>query len=235
MCGRFIASTPSDELARYLGAREPTAESSLRPSFNVAPTQLIHAAHESTGERRLDVFRWGLVPSWAKDSRTGSPLINARSETAHSKPSFRNAFSKRRCIIAADGFYEWQRHRGTKHKQPMLIRHRDRIPFAFAGLWETWQGSGVVEGAHQDEERLRTCAILTCAANAKMALVHDRMPVILPSEAWDFWLDPHNTDRAALRALMLPSPEETLSIHPVSVEVNNARNNGPHLLEPIQT
>ncbi|MCY4456731.1 MAG: SOS response-associated peptidase [Acidimicrobiaceae bacterium] len=249
MCGRFVANTPTDELARFLGAPAPSAEDGLEPSHNVAPTQLIHAVHEPPvppvppqaadsaedavlGVRSLDTFRWGLVPSWAKDPRIGARMINARAETVDTKNSFRSSFKKRRCIIAADGFYEWRRISGSAKKQPMFISNQNDVPFAFAGLWSSWRDPNRtnVDGTLYE---LRTATILTCAANATMAAIHDRMPVILASETWDYWLDPQVADAAALKELLVPAPADLLRMHPVSTKVNNARNNGPDLIKPI--
>ncbi len=237
MCGRFVSNTPPDELARFLRAKAPDPGVALDPSYNIAPTQLVHAARETGGERRLDILRWGLVPFWAKDPRIGARMINARAETAATKNAFRNSLAKRRCIIGADGFYEWQRTvdpAGSKRKQPMFISHADAEPFAFAGLWEIWRDRDHLDADGQPLE-VHSCTILTCAANEAIAQIHDRMPVILPSDSWDFWLDPDNTDVTATAELLVPAPSDLIHAHPVSTDVNNVRNNGPHLIDRLET
>ena len=178
MCGRFVSNTPPDELARFLRAKAPDPGVALDPSYNIAPTHLVHAARENEGVRRLDTLRWGLVPFWAKDLRIGARMINARAETVATKNVFRNSLAKRRCIIPADGFYEWQRIVGSKRKQPMFISHPDGEPFAFAGLWEIWRDRDNLDADGEPLE-VHSCTILTCAANEAIAKIHDRMPVIL--------------------------------------------------------
>ncbi len=234
MCGRFISNTPPDELAQLLRAKAPASGTALDPSYNIAPTQLVHAAREIGGVRRLDSLRWGLVPFWAKDPRIGARMINARAETAATKNAFRSSLTKRRCIIPADGFYEWQRVEGSKRKQPMFISRPDSVPFAFAGLWAVWRDRDNLDVDGEPLE-LHSCTILTCAANRAMAPVHDRMPVMLPEDTWDFWLDPSNTDPEATTELLVPAPSEVIRMHPVSTDVNNARNDGPHLIERLRT
>lgn len=235
MCGRFVSSTSPDELAEFLKAQAPQLGEALAPSYNIAPTQLVHAGRETgDGVRRLDTLRWGLVPSWAKDPGIGSRLINARAETAATKNSFRSSLAKRRCIILADGFYEWQQLEGSKRKQPMFISHSDGKPFAFAGLWAIWRDRHNLDINEQPLE-LHSCTILTCAANEAIAKIHARMPVMLPSHTWDTWLDPAMTDTEAAAALLQPAPLDWIRMHPVSTEVNNSRNDGPQLIEPIQT
>jgi putative SOS response-associated peptidase YedK len=175
MCGRFVATSPPDELAAYFGAT-PAPETALEPNYNVAPTQDVLAVVEADGERHLDAFFWGLVPSWAKDVKIGSRMINARAETLAEKSAFKRSFQTRRCLVPADAFYEWKKLDGTKKpkKQPMLIRRADGAPLAFAGLWSVWRGPD------KDQEPLRSLTIVTTAPNRPMAAVHDRMPVILP-------------------------------------------------------
>src|ERR671917_2228509 len=168
MCGRYTLTTPVERLAEEFGFEASSVE--LPPNYNVAPTQQVAAVLEEGGERRLEVLRWGLIPSWADDPGIGSRMINARSETAPEKPSFRKAFRERRCLLPADGFYEWQRT--DDGKQPYHFRMKDGRPFAFAGLWESWKGAGENGG-------LRTCTILTTAPNEAVAGVHNRKPVIL--------------------------------------------------------
>jgi putative SOS response-associated peptidase YedK len=217
MCGRYTLSTPAGRLAEEFQL-DSTAE--ISPSYNVAPTQQVAAVVEDEGGRRLEMFRWGLVPFWAEDPEIGSRMINARSETAPEKPSFRRAFRGRRCLIAADGFYEWKRENGGK--QPYYFRMQDGRPFAFAGLWESWEkGDGT----------LRTCAILTTRANSVLEGIHDRMPVILPHDAYNAWLDP-DADREELGELMIPYPNDDLETYPVSRFVNSPRNNDERCIEP---
>src|SRR5215212_10266217 len=178
MCGRYTLSTPAGRLTEEFQLDEVAVD--LTPSYNVAPTQQVAAVLEEDGKRRLEMLKWGLVPSWADDPEIGARMINARSETAPEKPSFRRAFRRRRCLIATDGFYEWKRENGGK--QPYYFHMQEGRPFAFAGLWESWDKGG---GA------LRSCTILTTRANSVLDGIHDRMPVILPSGAYDLWLDPH--------------------------------------------
>jgi putative SOS response-associated peptidase YedK len=192
----------------------------IPPSYNVAPTQQVATVLEDEGGRRLEMLRWGLVPSWADDPEIGARMINARSETAPEKPSFRMAFRGRRCLIPADGFYEWKRENGGK--QPYYFRMQDGRPFAFAGLWESWQ---------KCDGDLRTCAILTTRASSVLQGIHDRMPVILPCDAYDAWLDP-DADREELGELMIPYPGADLETYPVSRFVNSPRNNDERCIEP---
>ncbi len=229
MCGRFVSSSPPDELAAYFGA-EAVAETVLAPNYNVAPTQDVLAVVESDGGRYLDAFFWGLVPSWAKDAKIGSKMINARAETLAEKSAFKRSFATRRCLVPADGFYEWKKlGTGTKpQKQPMFIRRTDGEPLAFAGLWSVWRGPD------KDQEPLRSLTIVTTTPNELMATIHDRMPVILPEERWATWLDRDHDDLAALGDLLVPLPDGLLTATPVGKLVNNVRNNGPELLEPAE-
>src|SRR4028119_1532665 len=216
MCGRYTLATPVGRLAEEFGFDSSSKE--FRTSYNVAPTQQVPAVLAEGGTRRLEMLRWGLVPSWADDPEIGARMINARSETAPEKPSFRSAFRRRRCLIPADGFYEWKREPGGK--QPYYIRMNDGRPFAFAGLWESW---------HDDE--VRSCAILTTQANALVGEVHERMPVILPVEDYEAWLDPE-AEREELVSLLRPYPGDDLETFPVSRFVNSPRNNDERCVEP---
>jgi putative SOS response-associated peptidase YedK len=225
VCGRFVAATPPDQVAAYFGA---TPEALLEPSWNVAPTNDVYAVLEDGGVRHLDAFHWGLVPSWAKDPKIGNRMINARAETLGEKAAFKAAFKRRRCIVPADGFYEWQKVPGQKAKVPHHITRADGEPLAFAGLWEVWRGP------ERDQEPLRSVTIVTTAANETMAPIHDRMPVILPESAWGSWLDREDDDLATLGKLLVPAPKALLTMHPVSTEVNNVRNKGPHLVDPVE-
>ena len=219
MCGRYTLTTPAERLAEEFGFKDSSVE--LPQSYNVAPTQGVAAVLEEGGGRGLEVLRWGLIPPWADDPQIGSRMINARSETAPEKPSFRRAFRERRCLIPADGFYEWQRTNGAK--QPFYIHMEDGRPFAFAGLWESWGRGG--------EGEIRTCTILTTGANAVVGEIHERMPVIVASDAYDVWLDP-SSERDELTGLLAPYPEDEMEAYPVSRFVNSPSNNDPRCVEP---
>ncbi|MEZ5168002.1 MAG: SOS response-associated peptidase [Acidimicrobiales bacterium] len=184
---------------------------------------------EHGGVRRLDRFHWGLVPFWAKDPKIGSRMINARAETITEKNAFKRSFAGRRCIIPADGFYEWQKVEGQKQKQPMYMQRVDGEPFAFAGLWEVWKDRNHLDDAGEPLELL-SCTIITGAPNEVVAEVHDRMPVMLPPETWDRWLDRDFRDVEALQGLLVPAPANLIRVHPVSTDVNNVRNDGPELI-----
>ena len=219
MCGRYTLRTPVEKLAEEFGFDASSVE--LPPNYNVAPTQEVAAVLSEGGERRLELLRWGLIPSWADDPGIGSRMINARAETAPEKPSFRRAFRERRCLIPADGFYEWKRMNGAK--QPFYIRMKEGRPFAFAGLWEGWKDNGGPE--------IRSCAILTTRPNALAGEIHDRMPVILPAGSYDAWLDPE-AEKEELVALLAPYPEAEMEAYPVSRFVNSPSNNDPRCIEP---
>ena len=229
MCGRFVSSSPPDELAKYFDV-EAVAESVLEPSFNVAPSQDVYVVVETGGLRRLDTFHWGLVPFWAKDPSTGNKMINARVESIAGKSAYRRSFQKRRCIIPADGFYEWKKVPGQKAKQPYFIHRVDGEPMAFAGLWEIWRPP---EDTERTSDPLRSCTIITGKPNEKIAEIHDRMPVMLPPSAWDAWLDRDNGDLEALGKLLVPVPASLLDLHPVSRAVNNVQDNGPELIDAV--
>jgi putative SOS response-associated peptidase YedK len=207
------------------------SEQALEPSFNVAPTNDVYVVLESGGVRRLDAFRWGLIPFWAKDAKVGQKMINARAEGLATKNAYRNAFKKKRCIIPADGFFEWKKVPGQKAKQPMFIHRTDDEPFAFAGLWELWRPPDATD---DDEAIIRSCTIITGEPNEKIAEIHDRMPVMLPPSAWEEWLDPDNDDVETLGKLLVPAPAELVTFHPVSTAVNNVRQKGHELIEPVE-
>lgn len=217
MCGRYTLATPVGRLAEEFGFDSSSTE--FRTSYNVAPTRQVPVVLAEGGKRRLEMLRWGLVPSWADDPGIGARMINARSETAPEKPSFRRAFRDRRCLIPADGFYEWKRENGGK--QPYYFRMQGGRPFAFAGLWESWTKDG----------EIRSCAILTTAANEVVAGIHDRMPVILPSRHYEAWLDPE-AERDELNDLLVPYPGDDLETYPVSRFVNSPGNDDPRCIEP---
>jgi putative SOS response-associated peptidase YedK len=231
MCGRFVSASPPDEIARYFDAEAP--EAALEPSFNVAPTNDVYAVLSDGGVRRVDAFHWGLVPGWAKDPKVGSRMINARAETLATKNAYKPALKRRRCLIPADGFYEWQKLEGVKRKQPYFISRPDGEPYAFAGLWEVWRGPKDAEG-NRTGDPLRSATIITTTPNSEMAKIHDRMPVILPASAWDAWLDPDNDDLDTLGKLLVPAPAELTRLQPVSTLVNNVRNKGPELMAPAK-
>jgi putative SOS response-associated peptidase YedK len=211
----------SQRLLFELGVQDLPGE--LTPRYNIAPTQLIAAVREGAdGCRRLGMLRWGLIPSWAKDPSIGARMINARAETIAEKPAFRAAFRRQRCLVLADGYYEWKK--AGKKKLPYHIRMRDESPFAFAGLWDRWSPGG-------DGEFVESCSLITTGANAATCDIHDRMPVILPPEAYSLWLNPKVNDAAALTPLLCGyDPEEMIAV-PVSTYVNNARNEGQECLQ----
>ncbi len=194
----------------------------LQPRYNIAPTQIVPAVIQTEKSREVMLFQWGLVPSWAKDPTIGSRLINAKAETLAEKPAFRTAFKRRRCLIPADGFYEWKGEKGAK--QPFFISCKHH-PFAFAGLWEYWEG---VEGV------LQTCTIITTNANGLVQEVHDRMPVILAPDEYDIWMD-HAIAPARLEPLLDPFPEKEMTMHPVGKMVGNPRVDDPSLIEAVAT
>lgn len=218
MCGRYLLHTPLDVLQGTFGFAE---RPNLQPRYNIAPTQTVPIVRrrEDGAGRELALVRWGLIPPWAKDPAIGSRMINARAEGIAAKPAFRAAFRKRRCLVPADGFYEWRKQAGGK--QPMLIRRRDRSSFAFAGLWESWQGS---------DGPLQTCTIITTEANDLLATIHDRMPVILATDDHERWLDPSRADG---EDLLRPCPAGWLDAVPVSTRVNTPRHDDPGLIEPV--
>ncbi|PSB18143.1 SOS response-associated peptidase [Phormidesmis priestleyi ULC007] len=226
MCGRFSQSLIGDVIAEAFQLVEIP---DWQPRYNIAPTQTIPAivAAES-GNRQFKPLRWGLIPSWSKDPAIGAKLINARSETVTEKPSFRSAFKQRRCLILADGFYEWRKQSGKK--QPFYFRLEDSSPFAFAGLWERWHDS--------EDDRLETCTILTTEANQTVAQVHDRMPVILHADSYDRWLDP-SQPLESLQALLCPYDSNLMTAYPVNSSVNSPWNDTPDctvpLVEPMAT
>lgn len=228
MCGRFVSATPPDQIAQYFGVEE-VSETLREPNYNVAPTTDVYTVLETReGVRRLEPVHWGLVPFWAKDLKVGNRMINARCETLAEKNAYKRAFAKRRCIIPVDGFYEWQKRPGQRTKQPYYIERADGEPLAFAGLWEIWRGP---DG---DDEPFPSVTIITGPANEKMAAIHDRMPIVLPPSAWDTWLDREVDDLDRLGAFLVPAPSELITLRPVSTEVNNVRNRGPHLTAPVE-
>ncbi|RMH01908.1 MAG: SOS response-associated peptidase [Chloroflexi bacterium] len=220
MCGRFALTTPGEALATLFGLEQPPP---VVPRYNIAPTQPVLAVRlNPRQEREMTFFRWGLIPPWVKDISVGSRMINARAETVDEKPSFRAAFKRRRCLIPASGFYEWQRINGRK--QPLFIHPVDDQPFVFAGLWETWFGP--------DGSEVDSCTILTTTPNALMQEIHNRMPVILEPDEFDAWLFPDLTPDGG-RHLLRPYPADKMTAYPVSTYVNNPHNEGPQCIARI--
>jgi len=221
MCGRFAVTTPTEAMRQLFGTRNPLPNAPSRT--NIAPTDRVLAVRFDATDRHrsLDLLRWGLVPHWAKQI-AGPPLINARAESLAERPAFRQAFEKRRCLIPADAFYEWQADR--KPKQPFAIRRADGAVMAFAGLWENWR--------QPDGSWLRSVAIVTTTANAALAVLHDRMPVLLEPADWPAWLGETGATADALRPLLRPCPSDALVFYPVSRAVNKVGNEGPELLAP---
>ena len=220
MCGRFTLFASPETIQTEFDLAEPPAN--LAPRYNIAPTQPVAVIANHAAARRVELFQWGLIPSWAKDPSIGSRMINARAETLAEKPSFRTALRKRRCLILADGFYEWRKDNGSK--TPFFIHLASRRPFALAGLWEVWQTP--------DGSALPTCTIITTGPNSLLASLHDRMPVILPPAARTLWLDPEFEGRDALLALLKPYEADDLIATPVGTRVNNPRNETPDCLAP---
>ena len=220
MCGRFTLTVDIQAVAKTLNASVPSSLQTA-PRYNVAPTQDIVAVINDGG-RHLEMLRWGLIPSWAKEESIGSRMINARAETLAEKPSFKRLLHNRRCLIAADGFYEWAQQPGTKSKTPMYITLKDHEPFAFAGLWDSWRTP--------DGQQLRTCTIITTQPNELMTSIHNRMPALLPPDALDSWLDPDVQDEQELLHLLGPYPTELMTARPVSRMVNDVRHDSAELI-----
>lgn len=218
MCGRFAQRTDPKRVAKWFGVEEVPE---LEPRYNIAPTQEITAVRETEDGREMAFYKWGLIPSWAKDTSMGARLINARSETVREKPAFRHAFKQRRCIIPADGFYEWQRTDGRK--QPFFFQMRDESPFGFAGLWEQWKG--------EEGQVINSCTILTTAANEVLRPVHDRMPVILRPDDYSLWLDHDTRKLEVVVDLLRPYPADEMTSYPVSTLINSPRSQGERLIE----
>lgn len=226
MCGRYNLRTSAADLVELFGAL-PFAGfdlGSVKPRYNIAPTQTVVVIRQDEASRVLLGMRWGLVPFWAKDLSIGNRLINARGETVASKPAFRAAFKRRRCLIPADGFYEWKKL-DARHKQPYHIESADGEPLALAGLWECWH-----DAAGNSNE---TCTIITTTPNDLMAELHDRMPVILDESAFESWLDTSNQDVDSLQRLIGPCPSERLRFYPVSTAVNSPRHDAADCIDPL--
>lgn len=221
MCGRFTLTTPDQDLAVQFNLPEIP---SMRPRYNIAPTQPVAAVRmaRETVNREMVLLRWGLIPFWAKDPGIGARMINARSETAAEKPSFRAAFRRRRCLVLADGFYEWQKVESGK--QPHYVRMANGRPFAFAGLWEHWKGP--------DESVIQSCTLLTTEPNELLRPVHNRMPVILDARDYDLWLDLEVQDVEKVQPLLRPFSSDAMNAYPVSRWVNRPQNDDPRCIVP---
>lgn len=238
MCGRYASARSRIELLEEFAIERDRVDEPLRPDYNVAPTKPVYAVttraprgQAAKPERELRVVRWGLVPYWAKEISIGSRLINARAETVSEKPAFRSAFAKRRCLLPADGYYEWQAPPpGTKGaKQPYFIRRRDRGSLAFAGLYELWRDRSITDD--DPAAWLWTATIITTTAPDELGEIHDRMPMVIDQASWTDWLDPASTEVADLRGLLAPAATTGLISYPVAPLVNSVRNNGPELIE----
>jgi putative SOS response-associated peptidase YedK len=225
MCGRFVQSHDPAFYADVFQT-EIVKTDPLPVSYNVAPTDRVYAVVEHDGARLLGSFRWGLIPWWAKDRKIAARNINARAETVAEKPAFRDSFAKRRCLVPADGFYEWKRL--PKGKLPHYIYRSDRRPLAFAGIWASWKDP-------ESGERIRSCSIITGKPNSLVAGIHDRMPVILGEENWETWLDREVEERAELDRLLAVFPADSMVEHPVSTLVNKVANNYPDCIVPLET
>lgn len=221
MCGRFtLTADPNDLREAFPWLNIPEAPA---PRYNVAPSQPV-AVIPNDGKNQMDYFVWGLIPPWAKDPSIGNRMINARAETLTEKPSFRTAFRRRRCLIPADGFFEWKQDAGSKSKTPMYIQLKSGKPFALAGLWERWDS--------KDGSTIFSCTIITTQPNELMQSIHNRMPVILPSNTYTQWLDPGEPNLSFLSGLLQPYPAEELIAYPVSRLVNSPANDLPACIEP---
>jgi putative SOS response-associated peptidase YedK len=222
MCGRFtLTADPGKLRESFPGTKIPDE---ITPHFNTAPTQPI-AVIPNDGKNELTFFVWGLIPSWAKDPSIGNRMINARAETLAEKPAFRAAFRRRRCLVPADGFFEWRQEAGQKGKTPMYIRMASGQPFAFAGLWEVWQSP--------DGSVIPSATIITTEPNSLMGTIHNRMPVILSPDSYARWLDPEEQDPAALAGLLKPYPASQMEAYPISTLVNDPKNDLPEVILPL--
>jgi len=226
MCGRVVTTSSPEELSEYVAAWD-VIDALEGPDHNVAPSGLLPVVWvdgQADSGRVLGVSRWGLVPSWATDPAVGLRLFNARAETVATKPSFRAAFRRRRCLVLIDGFYEWGPGVAGSPKQPWFVRRVDGSPLALAGLWES---------RFDDVRTLRTCTVVTVPANADLTPVHHRMPAVVAENDWDRWLDPATSVRHALEEVLVPSPDGLLALHPVDRRVNDARQKGRELTVPV--
>ena len=251
MCGRYATARDPVDLVEEFDIERVAVEEALAPNYNVAPTDPVYAVLErvdkerpdDAAQRQLRVVRWGLVPSWAKDPKIGSRLINARAETLAEKPAFRKAFATRRCLLPADGYYEWYadddatdtpaRKGGAKRgsKQPFFIHRRGGGILPMAGLYEFWRDPNAPEGA---DPWLWSCTVITTEAADELGRIHDRMPMLVEPQNWNRWLDPRVDEPRELSRLLVPAAPGRLAAYPVSTQVNDVRNNGPELITPVE-
>ena len=220
MCGRYAITSAPEAIRQLFGYAD---RPNFPPRYNVAPTQPVPIVRLVDGKRRFALVRWGLVPAWVKDPRGFSLVINARGESVNDKPAFRTAMRRRRCLFPADGFYEWKRE--GESRQPFYVRLKSGEPMALAGLWETWMGPG--------GEEMETAAIVTTKANRTLAPMHERMPVVVSPDAFDFWLDSNKVDAETAAALIAPAPDSLFAFHEVSNAVNRVANDSPELIAPV--
>jgi putative SOS response-associated peptidase YedK len=220
MCGRY-AITSSPEALRALLAYLDLPN--FPPRWNIAPTQPVPIVRLDQGQRRFALVRWGLIPSWVKDPKQFSLVFNARAEAVNDRPAFQNAMKRRRCLFPADGFYEWKKE--GDRSRPYFVRRRDKTPFAFAGLWESWMGP--------NGEEVESATIITTNANRLLRAIHERMPVIVAPEAFELWLDTANVDAVTAAALLAPAPEDLLEAYEISTAVNRVANDSAELIEPV--
>ena len=222
MCGRFtLKTTPETLTETFPGFTMPDE---LAPRYNITPSQEV-AVVPNSGENSVELFQWGLIPSWAKDPKIGNRMINARAETLAEKPSFRTPYKRRRCLILSDGFYEWRSEPGSKTKTPIYVHLKSEQPFAFAGLWEAWYPS-------TGDDPLLSCTIITTSPNSLMETIHQRMPVILEPDAYDLWLDTGDQTPNQLNGLLKPYPAEEMIAYPVSRLVNRPSNDSSDCIVP---
>ncbi len=244
MCGRYASSRKPEDLVEEFEV-DMVTDKTLEADYNVAPTKDVYAVldrvprdspEQTPPERRLTIVRWGLVPSWAKETAIGNRMINARMETLAEKPAFKRAFAKRRCLLPADGYYEWyptqqKGKSGKPLKQPFFIRPADGGVLAMAGLYEIWRNKEVAEDA--DGAFLWSATVITTTAEDDLGKIHDRMPMIVEPDRYSAWLDPGVSEADELRKLLVPAAPGRLAAYPVSTSVNNVRNNGRELLDPL--
>jgi putative SOS response-associated peptidase YedK len=225
MCGRYTQRQSAEVIAK---AFEVDNVPALESRYNIAPTQSVPTVLQSSAssDRKFKMMHWGLIPKWAKDSKIGAKLINARAETVAEKPAFKSAFRKRRCLVLADGFYEWQQQENKKQKQPYYFRLKDEQPFAFAGLWEQWEDAS--------GEVVNSCTLLTTDANELMRPIHNRMPVILNPKSYELWLDPELKEHERLQPLLRPYSTQEMLAYPVSTTVNKPSNDNAECINSIE-
>ena len=226
MCGRFTLRTDPETLTETFPGFTTPAPDEMAPRYNITPSQGVPVV-PNNGDKTVEFFKWGLIPSWAKDPKIGNRMINARAETVAEKPSFRTAYKRRRCLILSDGYYEWRSDPGSKTKTPIYIRLKSEKPFAFAGLWEAWS-------PNIDDDPLLSCTIITTSPNSFLETIHHRMPVILEPDDYDRWLDPSEQTPKQLDGLLKPYPGEEMMAYPVSRFVNRPSNDSPECIVPAE-